>query len=274
MTQASISAKLRTDGMQKAPEEEDPGLTHGRESSSDNASSRNVKATSPRTKQGNTPILKGTDQSLVCWHGTTNLKYSIVGSRSEGLLEAHTKRAAAIQDRTLEDYAEVPKHCGKMRQIHDLGGLPNHEDGSGDVTDSTILESEHLVPQPEIELDDSEDACATCSGSKNSRPATELIPYDHEDSCRDSTRSDVAMCDSRSSLSDSTNSLSSSEISDPKYPTGYNIASQGVGTQFERSSPLSCSLNSATCPAKDKVANNGVTRARGRFLWSLLNICG
>lgn len=230
-------------------------------------------------------MFENTDQSLVCWHGTTNSQYTIVGSRSEGQLKAHTKRAAATQYRTLtkalvpqclEDHAEVPEPSGRMRQIHALGGLQNHEEGPGDVTNSTILESEQLVPQTEIELDDSEDTRATRSGSEYSMPATDLIPYDHEDSCRGSTRSDVAMCDSRSSLSDSTNSLSGSEISYPRYLTSYNMASQGVGTQFERSSPISCSLESASCPTKDKVTNtsDGVTRARGRLLWSLLSISG
>lgn len=129
-----------------------------------------------------------------------------------------------------EFYTEVPKPSGGIPLVHDLSGLRNHTDGPGDVADSTILEFEYKIIQSETVVADHKDAWATRSDSKHSMPCTELMSYDQEDSCCGSTKSDVAICGSESSVSDSTNSLSGSEISYRKCSTSYYIASQGLGT--------------------------------------------
>lgn len=163
-----------------------------------------------------------------------------------------------------------------MRQVHDLGGLRDHTDGPGGVTDSTVLEPRHMVSQPETEMDDSKDAWANRSDSEHSMPSLGFISHDQDDSCRASTKSDMAKCGSESSLSDSTNSLPGTEISYPRYPASYNIALQRVGTPYERNSPISCSLESLSLPTKDgaEYISDGVTRACCRRLSSLLTISG
>ncbi len=66
------------------------------------------------------------------------------------------------------------------------------------------------------------------------------------------------------------------EIPFQQYPISFDVASRGVGTQFDRSSPVGCNSESVNLPTKDEAESilSGAIRARGGPLSSLLKISG
>ena len=111
-----------------------------------------------------------------------------------------------------------------------------------------IFELEDLITQYLIEVDESEVA--------QGKPGCGI------------TKSDMAMYMSGSlpvDFSNSSNSFSGSKLSSQCYPTHLDEASRGLGTQFEKSSPVSCSSESIL---------DGVICARGRDLLSLARSFG
>ena len=117
----------------------------------------------------------------------------------------------------------------------------------------------------------SEDVRIARSVSERSMPPTGFVSRDQEDHGCDNTKSDITAYGFGSLQIDSSNSLSGSESASRQDPTSFDIASQGLGTQFEESSPANGPFESVTLPTKDEAESisDGVIRARGRLLSSL-----
>ena len=146
-------------------------------------------------------------------------------------------------------------------QVCDFREHKGQREGLGDATSSfvivsegskhegDILESEDLIPQSENEVEVLEVAWATRSVPKHSTPSMDLESHIRGEPYCCITESDVAIRGLRFGFSIS---LSGSGISFQRYLTSLEIASQGLGTQFERSLSTSCSPESLTLPTRDE----------------------
>ena len=162
------------------------------------------------------------------------------------------------------------------------------KEGSGNVTNPLVVffkGAEHVHPPSEdfnVLISDSESelkryvTTAACSVMEHSMLSMNLISHSQKGARYGSSKEDVATFGVESLDFGSSISPSDSEVLFRGHPTGFDIASQGLGTQFERSSPISCSPDSLTPLIKDEAGYRlaGVTRALGRLLSWLLNISG
>ncbi len=244
-------------------------------------------------------MIEDIDGSTLRQHSTANSKYVAASLRAEGQPKGRPDEPFMTRDKgsreiherhCFEDHAMGPTAPERSDQARGFQELRSQEKLSEDVTDPVlnisgglayrhdILEFENLISGSGIEDESSEPAWATHSISEHSLAPTDFMSHHQEESNRDDTESDVAMCGLGSLRFEIANSLSGSgsEIPDQQYPISFDVASQGVGTQFDRSSPVGCNLESVNLPTKDEAESilNGAIRARGGPLSSLLKISG
>ena len=242
-----------------------------------------------------TSILEETIKTHICTHSTADSEYEYIAasSRGEGQPTGHsnepvvTKGKVSTETCCLKDRANGPTASDRLDQARGLRKCRSRRGRPEGATDPLViitggskykrdrLAFQDPISQSVIEVESSEAAWATHSVSEHSMPSSEFISY-NEAEPYDNTVSDAAMCDLGSLCFDYSNPLSPSETASQRDPTSFDVASQGLGTQFERSSPVSCSLESVTLPTKDEAESisDGVIRARGRPLSSFLRSSG
>ena len=193
-----------------------------------------------------------------------------------------TKGKVSSETRCFKDRSNGPTASDRLDQARGLRKFRSqrgHPEGATDppviITDGSKYKRERLtfqdpLSQSVIEVESSETAWATHSVSEHSMPSSEFISYNEVEPYNDNTVSDAAVCDLGCLRFDYSNSLSTSETASQRDPTSFDVASQGLGTQFERNSPVRCSLESVTLPTKDEVdsISDGVNRVRGKPLSS------
>ena len=238
-------------------------------------------------------MLEETKNSNTCRHSTADSEYIATSSRGEGQPKAHsdepvvTQGKLSTETRCFKDRTKGPTASDRLDQARGWRKLRSQRGRPGSATDPLIiitggskykrdrLAFQDPISQSVIEVESSEAAWATHSVSEHSMPFWEFISYNEAEPYNDNAKSDAAMCDLGSLRFDFSNPLSTSETASQRDPTSFDVVSQGLGTQFEMSSPVSCSLESVTLPTKDEAESisDGVIRGRGRPLSSLLRSC-
>lgn len=219
-------------------------------------------------------------------YSTTDSQNVAASSKPEGLPKGHPNEPTVTKGRVsiethgpqwFEENVEGPTVSERPDQGCDFREPQGQREGPGDATDPFVavsegpklerdkLESEDLISQSENEVKNLEVAWATRSVPKHSTPSTDLESHILGEPYCGITESDVSIRGLECLSFGFSNSLSGSGISFQRYPTSFEIASQGLGTQFERSPSTSCSPESLTLPTKDEAESisDGVTHAHG-----------
>ena len=267
----------------------------GREQPSDNVGqwlaleAKRVKATSPGVDSGNISYTGRDGRASHCRYSTANSKQAAAegppkGHPIEPILTNGTVSTETHKSQHSKDHSEDPSASERSDQARDSHETQGPRGGPSDAVDRLgspkydcrISEPKVLIFQPELEVENLESGWAIRSVSERSMPSTELVSHSQEEPCCDNTNSDLAICGLDSWRFDSSISRSGSEISFQRYPASFDTALQGLGTQFERSLPVSCSLESLTLPTKDEARyiSERFASAYGRLLSSLSRSAG
>ena len=159
------------------------------------------------------------------------------------------------------------KHVHGPFEVRSQGVSPEDPLGlisGGSKHKRDTLESENPNPQSIIEVEIPEVSGATPSISERQSYSNEFELQLHDDLDLGNTDSCVPMRPLETMRFELSSPYLGPEYCFQRNPTSFDIASQGLGSQFEKIPPVSCS-ELVTLPTKDEAESisNGVFRARG-----------